>query len=101
MAFGCFALPSQGIRAQGSSSRADEFAFIHPEANIIQYYNDSAIHVREAWNNSDSTAFVTVAHLAMNMFRPMYSLGIYKKFLQTKSWRWRMGHGAAPFDCAF
>ena len=62
MAFGCFTLLSNSAWAQGSFSRADDYPFLHPEANVIQWYSDSAlIHVREAWNNADSNAFV-IAH---------------------------------------
>ena len=62
MVFGCFAMLANSAWAQGSFSRAVDYPFLHPEANVIQYYSDSAlIHVRDAWNNADSNAFV-IAH---------------------------------------
>ncbi|MBA99933.1 MAG: hypothetical protein CMN34_03295 [Saprospirales bacterium] len=62
MVFGCFAMLTNSAWAQGSFSRAVDYPFLHPEANVIQYYSDSAlIHVRDAWNNADSNAFV-IAH---------------------------------------
>ena len=48
--------------AQGSFTRADDYSFIHPEANVIQCYTDTALdQLRGAWSAADSNAFV-IAH---------------------------------------
>ena len=51
----------QGLMAQGTFSRAGELTFIHSEANIVQYYNDTALtRLKQSWRAS-KTPF-TVAH---------------------------------------
>lgn len=81
---GCLMLAAQGIRAQGRYSQSEEFAFIHPEANIIQYYNDSALReLKNAWVHSDSTSF-TVAHIGDEHVQADVFTGVLQQILQTK-----------------
>ncbi len=85
MAFGCFTLLSNSAWAQGSFSRADDYPFLHPEANVIQWYSDSAlIHVREAWNNADSNAFV-IAHFGDEHIQADMFTGHLQEILQEEA----------------
>ena len=80
--FGCFTLWANAAWAQGSFSRADDYSFLHPEANVIQYYSDSALnHLRGAWSNADSNAFV-IAHFGDEHVQTDMFTGYLQEILQ-------------------
>ena len=77
-------------------SRADDYSFLHPEANVIQYYSDSALnHVRDAWSNADSNAFV-IAHFGDEHVQTDMFTGYLQEILQGGSGEWRLREWFSP-----
>ena len=82
--FGGFVLLANAAWAQGSFSRADDYSFLHPEANVIQCYSDSALsQVRKGWNNADSNAFV-IAHFGDEHVQADMFTGYLQEILQVE-----------------
>lgn len=72
------------VSAQGSFTRADDYLFLHPEANVIQNYGDHVMDdVRRAWNQSDSSAFV-IAHFGDEHIQGDMLSGQLQKILQAE-----------------
>ena len=74
----------QGLMAQGTFSRAGELTFIHPEANIVQYYNDTALtRLKQSWRAVKKTPF-TVAHFGDEHVQADVFTGVVQQILQAE-----------------